>query len=154
MSLYNMLFGVNPASKIFLAMIDLDMGDIPRFRNVYLNIGEDFQGGSKDFTGSEPLFIAVHTRTGGGNREFYDEHNEDNPDGPWNSTMRENEYFVYDCDDDFDCTYATFFFSVPKEYLEGLKEVLLKGEHADLTTTPGQQWETLFEKLNGPTKTA
>lgn len=154
MSLYNMLFGVNPSSKIFLAMIGLDLGDIPRFRNVYLHVGETYGSDSKDFTGDEPLFIAVHTRTGGGNREYYEEPNEENPDGPWNSTMQENKYFVYDCDDNFDSTYATFYFRIPKEYLEGMKELILKGEHADLTTTPGQQWETLLEKLNGHTKAA
>ena len=56
MSLYNMLFGVNPAAPILLAMLDTTQDKIPRFRDIYI----------KD------EYIVIHTRTGGGNREYYE----------------------------------------------------------------------------------
>ncbi len=53
MSLYNALFGTNPASDFFLGLLNLTREDVGRFRDVYLDGDE----------------IAVYTRNGSGNRE-------------------------------------------------------------------------------------
>jgi hypothetical protein len=129
-SLYNALFGVNPASEVIMASIGVSMNDVPRFRDVYLHQGH----------------IVIHTRTGGGNREYYDEPNVDNPDGPWNSTLRDNKYYIRDEDDDFDSTYADFYFRYP-EGLEDDYKALADGNKAH---TPSEKWKLLFEQLSSP----
>lgn len=53
MSLYNMLFGANPASDVLLATLGLTRDDVGRFRDCSVSEGQ----------------IAVYTRNGSGNRE-------------------------------------------------------------------------------------
>lgn len=127
MSLYNMLFGMNHLTPILLHMLNLPPGNIPRFRDCYLRGG----------------YIVVHTRTGGGNREFYDVPNKENTDGPWNSTLRESPYYVRDEDDSFDTTYADFYFKFPDEFAEHLKE--LEAHRPD--QPPSEKWQELFASL-------
>lgn len=95
MGLYNMIFGTNPMSIVILATLDLSPDDFVRFRDCFVSEGK----------------IAVYTRLGGGNREYYEETIE---------KLRQHPQFAYDVDDDFDCTYATFYFNFPEEYKEGL----------------------------------
>ncbi|WP_370193273.1 MULTISPECIES: hypothetical protein [Aurantimonas] len=108
MSLYNALFGVNPAAGILLQALGTKPDAIPRFRDCYLDTELD-----------EPR-IAIHTRTGGGNRAAYErggsEQTDWNPDGPFNGDLRDLPGFIGDEDDDFDCTYATFYFAVPEAF--------------------------------------
>lgn len=114
MSFYNMMFSANPASDLLLATLKLTRGDCGRFRNVFVADGK----------------IAVYTRNGGGNREDY------MPD------FSEHPNYLYDEDDDFDCTYATIYFSFPAEYAEGLAKIQDK-EPFD----PNQRWVDLFDSL-------
>jgi beta-lactamase class A len=95
MSFYNLLFGVNPHTDIILALIGLKKCDIERFRNC----GIDFNNKK----------IWVYTRTGGGNREDYP-----------NILLTTNPYYLYDEDDDFDTTYATFYFRFPQDIEEDI----------------------------------
>ena len=88
MSLYNMLFGMNPDSDMLLEMLGKTRADFGRFRDVYMEDG----------------YIIVHTRNGGGNREDYEGVFEEMSNHPW---------YSHDQDDDFDCTYANIFFKVP-----------------------------------------
>lgn len=139
MSLYNMLFGVNDAAPLLLGALGLTHDDVPRFRDCYLQ-GEH---------------IAIHTRTGGGNRDFYDSEEscranypdyfggDDDPKGPWNSDLTSHACYLYDEDDDFDSTYATFYFKFPEEYMEDLKALSAKSE----THTPSEKWKALFQAL-------
>ena len=88
MSLYNMLFGMNPDTDKILNVLGKTREDFGRFRNVYLDEG----------------YIVVHTRNGGGNREdYFPEWVEDHP------------WYSHDEDDDFDCTYADIYFKVPDD---------------------------------------
>ena len=116
MSLYNLVFGMNPDADKLLALLDATREDFGRFRNVYMEDG----------------FIVVHTRNGGGNREDYQDVFDE---------MSEHPLYAYDEDDDFDCTYANFYFVHPPEYSEVLKEM------AAGTVTPSEKWKMLFKAL-------
>lgn len=103
MSMYNMLFGKNPNSDIVLAILGLKASDVERFRDC----GFDENG------------IYIYTRTGGGNRDNYP-----------NEALTGNEYYRSDSDDDFDSTYATYYFNIPddiKEDVEAFKNVRENG---------------------------
>lgn len=139
MSLYNMLFGVNAAAPVLLATIGLTANDVPRFRDCYIE-GDN---------------IVIHTRTGGGNRDYYDSEEscranypeyfdgKEEPSGPWNSTLASNAFYLYDEDDDYDSTYANFHFRFPDEYADDLKEFAARSE----THTPSEKWQALLKAM-------
>jgi len=61
MSMYNMMFGQNPASDMLLEAISLNREQVGRFRDAYLeHYGQDNQ-----------LVITIYTRNGGGNRDCW-----------------------------------------------------------------------------------
>lgn len=117
MGLYNMIFGTNPLSDLLLATLGLTRNDVGRFRDTYIANGE----------------IAVYTRNGGGNREDY------MPD------FSKHPCYLRDEDDDYDCTYATIYFSYPAEYAADLKK-LEAGEPFD----PDARWMALLDSLKVP----
>lgn len=138
MSLYNALFGTNTHADLLLHILGINKSDVPRFRDCYFMNGK----------------ICIHTRTGGGNRDYYeseeccrdyfpddfkDEANK--PIGPWNTDLRKLPTFLHDQDDEFDSTYATFFFNVPP----GLEDFITMA--ADETMPPAEKWKDLFTKL-------
>lgn len=118
MSLYNMLFGVNGDLVPLLDAMGIPAYSIPRFRDVYIKDGH----------------IIVHTRTGGGNREYYTEENE---------VLTKNRFYLFDEDSSYDNTYANFHFSFPPE----LKEALEKYEEENPAVIPEDKFKSLFEKL-------
>ena len=144
MSLYNALFGFNPMAGMLLKALDITTEQVPRFRDCYL-----------DTEGKEPR-IVIYTRTGGGNRDFY-EHEEvcrnnypeyfgeaDEPSGPWNSDLRKIDGFIYDADDNFDSTYASFYYSIPdpfKKIINTLQSLNSK------TEKPHDKFERLIKDL-------
>lgn len=104
MSLYNALFGVNPLAAVVVEAVGAN-NLIPRFRDAYFDAEENR--------------LVIFTRTGGGNRDYYDEpggYDNEDYEGPFNSDLRALPNFLYDEDDDFDCTYASFYFSIPEAY--------------------------------------
>lgn len=117
MSLYNMLFGTNAAAPVLLAMLGIDSGAVPRFRDCFLS--EDRKQ------------IIIHTRTGGGNREGYE-------DG--NASLQGLPGYLRDEDDDFDSTYANFYYEVPAKFAH-LIEKLPEG------VDPAKRWQDTFEHL-------
>ena|GEM_PF-2594600 len=150
MSLYNALFGVNPMAGLLMQALGINSGDVPRFRDCYL-----------DTEGERPL-IAIHTRTGGGNRSMYESEDSarrnypeyfdgnDDPTGPWNCDLRKVQGFVYDADDDFDNTYATFFYEVPeafKSIIETMRDL------AGSTTPPAERWQMVLDDLRSNSTT-
>jgi len=92
----------NVNSEQILKAIGIKEEDIPRLRGVGIDDGK----------------ILIHTRTGGGNREGYEEQNNE---------LTQNKYYISDEDDDFDCTYANFWFRIPEE----LTDELLKLENKE-----------------------
>jgi hypothetical protein len=93
MSLYAMVHGTNdlgPALVQFLQQVyPFEVG---RYRDAWVEADGD------------TLLIRIHTRNGGGNREDYE---------PENASMQAHPWYVRDADDDFDCTYADFYFKPP-----------------------------------------
>jgi hypothetical protein len=143
MSFYNMIHGVNPLSGVLLKMLDTTTGAIPRFRDCYFD-GEH---------------IVIYTRTGGGNRDFYESEQScranypenftgtDDPSGPWNEDLRCLPGFVRDADDDYDCTYASFFFAVPEQFnllLDKLRSMAQK-------ETQSERWEAALDRIKTAT---
>ena len=134
--LYNMLFGQHANADQLLALLGLTPNDIPRYRSCYWD-GEH---------------IVIHTRTGGGNRDYYESEEScrdyypeyftesESPSGPWNEDLRAVPGYIRDQDDDFDSTYADFFYAPPAEALEALKSLPAE-------MPPSEQWQKLFEKL-------
>jgi hypothetical protein len=116
-----MLFGQNPLADVLLAIIELDKATIPRYRNCYLN--------------EKGTCIIVHTRTGGGNREAYEDENE---------RLAAHPLYLDDSDDSFDCTYADFRFRIPDKFADDLKRLTADGKAG---TPPRKQWADLFDKL-------
>jgi hypothetical protein len=116
MSLYNLLHGENVYANLLLAMLGMTKADVPRYRDCYWN-------------GQE---ICIYTRTGGGNREAYEKEN---------AVLCGKAGYLRDEDDDFDCTYATFFFCVPERFAE------IVAIHMDVDITPEQRWETTLARL-------
>jgi hypothetical protein len=115
--LYNMLFGENASQKEFLfAILEKEQSDFGRYRDIYVT----------------DEYIVVHTRNGGGNREDYEDVFDE---------MSEHPLYVYDEDDDYDCTYANIYFKHPAEHAEVLKEM------AAGTITPSEKWQMLFNAL-------
>lgn len=143
MSLYNMLFGQNPATPILTAALDLD-NNAPenwtaRFDEICDSWGEPDIYGEKGQAlmkeakemgyyptgrfrdiyyeheeGSEPKII-LYTRNGGGNREWYEYVFE---------LLSNHPLYITDYDDDFDCTYAYIEFKAPKavvKFFDGMK---------------------------------
>ena len=102
MSLYNMMFGVNPAAFLVLPMLGRHASEYPRFRDCFLN---------------EEKQIVVLTRVGGGNRNC----------GYGEEELYKDPNFVKTYDDEFDSTYGYYVFNVPEEW-KGDFDRLLKGE--------------------------
>lgn len=92
MSFYNLICKVNPLSRWLLATIHLTITDIPRFRDVWCNLAL--------------TELTIYTRTGGGNREQFAEHN---------AALCAHPLYLRDADDEFDNTFASFTFSIPPE---------------------------------------
>jgi hypothetical protein len=87
-----MLHGVNPNAPALLHALGLQPTEIDRLRDVsFGKVGEE-------------IVIHVFCRTGGGNREDYP-----------NTKLVEHPLYIRDEDDNFDCTYAHYYFRLPEE---------------------------------------
>jgi len=89
MSLYNMVFGFNPACVLLLPMLGRKSDEYPRFRDCFLS--------------DDKKHIDVYTRVGGNNRN----------QGYGEEILYSDENYVDTFDDSFDNTFATYRFKVP-----------------------------------------
>ena len=119
MSLYNLLFGTNPFVGMLLQLLKVDVGDIPRFRDCYLDDDNN---------------IVIYTRTGGGNRDNYETENEH---------LHTLSGFISDEDDDFDCTYASFTYKPDEAQIDLIE--LLSGLGA--VNNPEKAWKDMLEGM-------
>jgi hypothetical protein len=99
--------------------------DPGRFRDAWVEKGD----------GNQPV-IAIYTRNGGGNRESY----EDVIAG-----LQSHPLYLRDADDDFDSTYATFYFSTPDELIEAFRVV------AQEPVDTSERWHAAIAALSGKT---
>lgn len=125
MSLYNLVHGYNPLSGLVLAMLATSPEKIPRFRDAYFD-GEH---------------LCIHTRTGGGNRDYYETRGGE----PCNDDLRALPGFVRDEDNDFDSTYATFYFTLPEPFTWFKKWA---NDNGVVAASPSERWQEFFAKLN------
>lgn len=116
--LYNSIFGVDQRAGLMLHVLGLTKKDFGRFRDAY----------------PDAKHIVVYTRCGGGNRRDYQEVFD---------KMREHPLYCYEQDDDFDCTYCSFYFKHPKGAEDILKFM------AEGIAIPAEKWKTLLDKLGG-----
>ena len=124
MSMYDMVAadGHQNLRGAFL-LAALDNPDIGRFRDAWVEKSAD----------GEPV-IAIYTRNGGGNREDYEDVIADLQDHP---------LYLRDADDDFDSTYATFYFRTPDELVEAFRESA--GEPVNMS----DRWQAAIAALGG-----
>lgn len=140
MSLYNMLFGNNPLAGTVLSALNLSPNDIPRFRDAYYDADEDQ--------------LVVYTRTGGGNREYYGEpggYDNEGYEGPFNSDLEAHPEYIRDEDDDFDSTYAYFYFKIPEAFAPIFTTFKELGAGKDLN--PTDKFAQMIEDLQSGTST-
>jgi hypothetical protein len=134
--LYNIIFGESGMRGVIFAMLGTSY--FGRYRDCWI-----------EMDGDTPR-IAIYTRNGGGNRECYDEHAEDDPRRPecyscWiTHEVHKHPLYLFDRDGDFDCTYATIYYSVPEEFVEDCKRIALK-EPLDMS----ERWLTMIESIKG-----
>lgn len=127
MSLYNMLFGHNPFDESILELVNINFDDIPRYRDVFL----------KEYKKHNQFVVTILTRTGGGNREEYEDSND---------LLAENPNYIRDHDCSWDCTFAKFKFNVPQDKLENASKIYNAID--DLTMNKFNEWFIEFKKNN------
>lgn len=126
MSLYNAIFGANPVGPALVALIgEYRPIDVGRFRDAWVeHEGDD-------------LLIRVHTRNGGGNREDYDD-----------PSMQEHPWYVRDADDDFDSTYADYWFRPDLAALDpNVASALVEMAQAPVDMT--ERWQAAIKAIEG-----
>ena len=123
-------------------MLGTTKDKVPRYRDCYLD--------------AEQKRLVIYTRTGGGNRdscedeetcrENYPEYFQGNnpKTGPWNSDLRALPNYIYDKDEEFDSTYANFYFSFPQEYENELVAMC----NGDVEFTPSEKWKRLLSSFD------
>ena len=122
MSLYNMLFGFNPACIFLMPMLGRKQSEYPRFRDCFM----------------EDDCIAIYTRVGGYNRN----------EGYGEEELYKDPNFVRTYDDEFDSTYGTYVFSVPEKWkadFEKIKENDLAGTSDEYKRMLYEWWPKLVE---------
>ena len=123
MSLYNMMNKTTPFTYFVLPLLGKHPEEYPRFRDCFLEkrkwkLTKDQFPIVAPEKGDSTLNIFIFTRVGGGNRESYEKEIKE---------MQNQKGYIRDFDDDFDCTYATFVFKVPREFKNDV-ELINKGK--------------------------
>lgn len=97
--------------------------------------------------------IAIYTRQGGGNRDCYCEEYGDGGHPDLNSSCGSNEalqahpLYLRDADDEYDCTYATFYFKLPDELDPELRAVLTDNMQAPVDMS--ERWQQAIDAIGG-----
>lgn len=119
-----MLHGVNPNAPALLSALKLNPAEIDRLRDV--SFGKD----------GEEIVVHIFCRTGGGNREDYP-----------NTKLVEHPLYIRDFDDDFDCTYAHYYFRLPEEVKTEVEAQGLKLEELVETETLKEKTDRVVDSL-------
>ena len=81
--------------------------------------------------------IHIYTRTGGGNREYYEKEN---------NIIRDMDGFVNDFDDSFDSTFATWVFDVPEKWETDFDKII-NGDTKSISKEYRDELKRIFPKL-------
>jgi hypothetical protein len=117
MSMYDLVAGDgHQRDRGALLLGILGNPDPGRFRDAWVEKADDGQ----------PV-IAIYTRNGGGNRECCCDEGDHAEHGPCTALagrqFAEHPLHIRNADDDFDSTYATYYFRTPDEYRDQLAEI-------------------------------
>lgn len=130
-NLYDIVHGANEAGPYLVELLTASARQpfkIGRYRDAFVEAEGD------------GCLIRIHTRTGGGNREAYELEN---------ASLQAHPWYVRDADDDFDPTYADFYFRPPIDQIDpAIVEALvsLAQPHVDM----GARWQAAIDALKGP----
>ena len=132
MSMYSLVAAdghQNDRGSVLLAAIGGP--DVGRFRDAWIEKGDDGQ----------PV-IAIYTRNGGGNRECWcDKHPEDGCLAMVIADLQAHPLYMRDADDDFDSTYATFYFRTPDHLADQFRGIA--GEPVNMS----ERWQQVIAAL-------
>lgn len=110
--LYNVLFGRQPDAGLLLMLLNVvHKTDPGRIRDGWVEIEGDWYS------------WRIHTRNGGGNREWQAKAIE---------SMRSHPWYSRDEDMAFDTTYADFWFTPPRDWAEQVCAVMNDGDDQDV----------------------
>lgn len=123
MSMYNALFGFNPACVAFLPMLGRKSDEYPRFRDCFLS--------------DDGKHIEIYTRVSGNNRGC----------GYGEEELYKDPNFVSTYDDDFDNTYGTYVFDVPQKWRADF-DLIVKDEMSKVSDEYVAEVKRFYPKLN------
>lgn len=123
--LYNMIHGYNPACFWIMPMLGRKEDEWPRFRDCYVEEKDGLQ------------LIAIYTRVGGNNRNC----------GFGEEELYKDPLFVETVDDDFDNTYATYYFKVPEKWKADF-DLILAGKEKEVSKEYQEYLKEFFPLLN------
>jgi hypothetical protein len=124
MGLYNVMFGENQFGPVLVELVNKRQPiEVGRYRDAWV-----------EAHGDRPL-IRVHTRNGGGNREDYDD-----------PSMQAHPWYVRDEDDDFDCTYADYWFAPDPDDLDQETMAALVTMAGD-PVNMGERWRQAIDAI-------
>lgn len=131
MSLYNMMCGNNPLFGLFARILEAEapLPYVPRFRDAYL------------VDGAHGPEVVIYTRTGGGNREEFEEENR---------ALAGHPLYLRDWDDDFDSTFAHFAFAVPAKHRGQVDSIRKLTDGWAKFLTPREKFDRSMSALKGP----
>jgi len=161
MSLYNLIEGVNPAAFLILPMLGKHADDYPRFRDCfvqkrkfvlskeglpYMTMDEENPKWFENEREPEPV-ICVLTRMGGGNRECWEDGEEDCECAACEADkLEQHELCIERFDDDFDCTYCTFVFRVPDKWRADY-DLIVGGKLSEISEEYKKELYRVYPKL-------
>jgi len=128
MSFYHEIHGVNPSTFFILPMLGKHPDEYPRFRDCFIGDNDHPEYNER---------IHVYTRTGGGNRPDYAKENQ---------KMMNHPNYIANFDDDSDCTYASWIFSVPEKWQDDFEKIT-NGELTKISEEYKSELYRIFPKL-------
>jgi hypothetical protein len=144
MSMYGIISGGGdkPTAELVLEAINsVAPISIPRYRDAYIEKNDD------------AIELVIFTRTGGGNRECYCEEAGCNHESCCyhgdNDKMAQHPLYLRDDDDNFDSTYAKFYFNVPDAYKERIETTFNQEQGGKNPASLQEKTNTMVEKIQG-----
>ena len=122
MSLYNMVYGFNPACIVLMPMLGRTQDEYPRFRDCFLS--------------DDNKYIEILTRVGGGNRN----------QGYGEDELYKDPNYVKTYDWDMDSTYGFYVFKVPEKWQADFDMIVAKN-YRDVSDEYVACVKAMFKKL-------